>query len=537
MWLGQQAYYNAFDSLDSFVVWYRMVIDGGFADAPPATLIPQIMGGIPKFVLVNTSNIYFFLNRVFSTFQALNIQILLASFTGLLGMWLLLRQYFRLEALVAAFLSLSFAFTPFLPTWTLSIAGQPLLLFALLNLRNRKAGWWNWAIVVVFPFVSNFQSAGVFILAVLAVWILVEARNRRPVRQLLIAAAVMLILYTLGRINLLDNLLAGQDFVSHRTEIQRYPLPPLVCLVVFARFFLFGNIDVALSLHTAVLLPFILVGYVFLLVKDRRADKMLTLLLLAIVAICAYVALLNWEPVVDLRNKIRLLRMFSMDRFHIFLQLLWHLAAARTFVLLGSRMRKGLRLTIIGAQLLVCFAYQPTWYKLFVEPVFRIKPYQHLYRYADYYAESMFSDIRKQIGEPSENKVACIGFPPAIAQYNGLYTIDGYVPNYPLPYKKAFRKIIAAELDGNPTLGGFFDAWGSQCIVLYEQNNGNFNTHVTKDLAPPQRPVRLDGAALAALGCKYVLSAETITTPEASGLRPLSVFTSRYWKLTLYQVN
>lgn len=535
--LGQKGFFNAFDNLDSYVVWYRMVMQTGNPAMAENAIVPQIMGGLPKFTLVNSYSFYYLLNRLLTTFQALNVLMVTTSLVGLAGMWLLLRKYWRLDRSATAFLALSFAFTPFLPAWMMSIAGQPLLLYTLLNLREKEAKWWNWLIVAAFPFVSNFQSAGVFILATLGLLIAWDLSKKRSVKKLILAFFALLALYSFAKISLMANLLGGEGFVSHRTEMSRYAVSPLTCVKVFARYFVFGNIDVALSLHTVVLLPLVLVVYVSSAVRNNKPDHQLTLLLLTIAGISLYAAALGWEPVVGLRNRSQLLRMYSLDRAHIFFQLLWHLAAARSVLLLRTDLRRKVLVPVFVAQMLVCFAYQPTYYQYFVRPWLTIRPYYLIYRFEDYYAEEMFSKIKTRIGEPGNgNRVACLGIPPAVAQYNGLWTIDGYVSNYPLVYKHRFRNVIAHEIEKSVPISGFFDGWGSQCIMLYDQQIGYFNTHVTRGLAPATRDLKFDEKALKSLGCRYVLSAENLQFPEKSGLAAIEKFSSALWELTLYEV-
>lgn len=142
--LGENAYYNAFDNLDSYVVWYRTVIENGYAHSSPTAIVSPFLGGIPKFTLVNSFSIYYLLNLALPTFQALNVLMIITSLVALAGMWLLLRTHWHLDLLPCTFLSLSFAFSPFLPAWTMSIAGQPLLLYAILNLRKDRSRWTDW---------------------------------------------------------------------------------------------------------------------------------------------------------------------------------------------------------------------------------------------------------------------------------------------------------------------------------------------------------------------------------------------------------
>lgn len=537
IFLGPGAFFNAFDSLDSFVVWYRLATQSAYAWSPSYAIIEPFMGGVPKFTLVSTYNVYYWLNLLLPTFYAFQVYNIFISAVALIGMWLLCRRHLGTSEPASAFLALSFAFTPFLPTWGLSIAGQPLLLFAILNIRKGSSSAFNWAILAAFPFTSNFQSAGVFILSAFAVLIGRDMVEKRPVRRLILAFTVLLAVYLATKVDLIQNLLGGEGFVSHRTEMRRFPVSLEVCLKIFARYFLLGNVDVALSLHTFVLLPFVCVVYAVHVFRKRILPTGLTGTLGAIVLICFYISILNWEPLVSLRNSSDLLRMFSLERFHIFLQLLWHIAAAQALMLITPAYQNRVLIVVAAMQLAVCFAYQPTYYERFVKKLVTIVPYHYIFTYEDYYAERMFDNVKAAIGKPGNTyRVASIGIPPAVAQYNGLWTIDGYSSNYPLPYKHKFRGIIAAELEKNGNNRGFFDFWGSQCLIVYDQGLPYFETHMTRGKAADERSITLSHEALRSLHCDYVLSVENIRDPEKSGLRKLAIFSSAIWRISLYEV-
>ena len=75
---------------------------------------------------------------------------------------------------------------------------------------------------------------------------------------------------------------------------------------------------------------------------------------------------------------------------------------------------------------------------------------KHVYEpsFDRFFAQDLFTDIDKYIGRPKESyRVVSIGMYAGIAEFNGFYTLDGYLNNYSLEYKRQFRKIIWKELD------------------------------------------------------------------------------------------
>ena len=94
----------------------------------------------------------------------------------------------------------------------------------------------------------------------------------------------------------------------------------------------------------------------------------------------------------------------------------------------------------------------------------------HTPTFQEFYAEEHFKKSTNISGcRKAAYRVASIGLHPAIAQYNGFYTLDTYNNYYPLEYKHQFRKIIAAELDKKRTLRRYFDEWGGRCYIFVDE--------------------------------------------------------------------
>ena len=109
--------------------------------------------------------------------------------------------------------------------------------------------------------------------------------------------------------------------------------------------------------------------------------------------------------------------------------------------------------------------------------------YHHAPSFREFYASDQFKQIKRFIGRPTDSyRVASIGLHPAIAQYNGFYTLDTYANIYPLKYKYQFRKIIAKELDKNPALKRYFDEWGAAatCLLTSLENITRSKEHKEK---------------------------------------------------------
>lgn len=154
-----------------------------------------------------------------------------------------------------------------------------------------------------------------------------------------------------------------------------------------------------------------------------------------------------------------------------------------------------------------------------------------------WYAEDLMRELDQAIGrEKSTYRVAHLAISPAPALMYGFYTVDGYSNNYPLAYKHAFRKVIAAELDKNEETAVYFDKWGSRCY-LFNSLTGNYWR------AKKGSNIRLEGLefdmdALKDLGCEYLFSGAEIVDAERMGLQSMGYFETEtsYWGIWLYRL-
>jgi hypothetical protein len=157
--------------------------------------------------------------------------------------------------------------------------------------------------------------------------------------------------------------------------------------------------------------------------------------------------------------------------------------------------------------------------------------------FAQFYSENLFREIRDYIGKPpSTYRVVSIGIHPSIAQYNGFYTLDGYVVSYPLSYKKQFRKIIAPELKKDASNRHYFDHWGSRCyIFLHELGRYYLYAHGKKTV----KHLNLNTKTLKRMGGEYIFSAVKIGNEKENNLDLLRSFENQAspWKIYLYEVK
>ena len=165
------------------------------------------------------------------------------------------------------------------------------------------------------------------------------------------------------------------------------------------------------------------------------------------------------------------------------------------------------------------------------EIVYQAKP-----SVGEFFAEEQFKEIKDYIGLPQEEyRVASIGLHPAIAQYNGFYTLDTYNNFYPLAYKYQFREIIEKELAKNKTIRTYFDEWGGRCYLFTAELGKHYMFKKTS--AKRLKNLELNTEPFKELGGRFIFSSVPIDNALENGLVLDKVFHSKSsaWKIHLYK--
>lgn len=135
--------------------------------------------------------------------------------------------------------------------------------------------------------------------------------------------------------------------------------------------------------------------------------------------------------------------------------------------------------------------------------------------YEEFYSEGLFGEIKEDIGYSGEWSVA-YGFHPAVLEYNGIATLDGYLGFYPQQYKEDFRRVIAPALDRVEASRIYYDDWGARAYVYSGSEDSvvsNFKSFTAAD-----RDLYIDTEAFGELGGKYIFSRFELSNAEELGL-------------------
>lgn len=530
--LGEDTRVRIHDNLDSNVVWYKLMADTHTLFGGIHSVIPNIMNGLPRNALGSEFDIGIIWYALFSPFTAYTVNQTIMRYAAFFGMYFLLKKHiFRKEthAFLILGISLSYAFLPYWPSGGLSIAGLPLALYAFLNIKNKQSTTWDWIIICLLPFYSSFILSFSFFIGCLGLWWLIDAIIHRKINRLwFFALAVMTLIYICINYRVIYEMFIQSSFVSHRVEFSRGSLDTKQMFERAFIYFTLGQTHV-IRLTQYIVLPVTLFAFLIGILYRKKVGLLWFLFLLNIlfsVLIAAY----YWQRTWELVDLFPIIRSFNFGRIHFLEPLLWYMgfAIALYVIMLCFRRGKLYAYLILAAQILLLFSFnEQIKYSYYHYPTFR-----------EFYSTALFQDIKTYIGkDPSTYRVVTIGLHPAIAEYNGFYTLDGYVPSYPLRYKRQFREIIAPELEKNASMRHYFDEWGSRCYIFVNELGKHYR--YTKNHHRTIHHLALNTSAFQKMGGEYVLSAVKIGNAGENDLILQKKFTrsSSPWAIYLYKAG
>ncbi|MED4871159.1 DUF6044 family protein [Geobacillus stearothermophilus] len=532
--LGEHAHIRVHDNMDSNIAWYRVLARSGQLFGPLDAVIPQVINGLPRNAFGTEFSGIVWLHALFPSMVAYAISQTITRVFAFLGMYWLLRRHFLSSPeswLIRVGAALAFALTPFWPSGMLSTLGMPLALWAFLSIRNGEATWKEWLAIILLPFYASFVLGFFFFLAAMtAVWLFDGVVRKQWNKRFFAAIALMTGIFLAIEYRLVYSLVFSGEPTS-RNEFLSSRLSFVHCLRLTLKNYVLGHTHV-MTVHGPIILPVLWAAFFLVLRRHQRGplERRFLLLFWLNIALSAWYAFWfykGWQP---LKERISLLNTFNFARFHFLRPMVIYIDFALALQILAKERTAWRRLVPIALalQLLLLGGFnEEIRYRLAGTPSFE-----------QFYSEHLFTKIKQYIGKPvSSYRVASVGLHPAIAQYNGFYTLDTYNNFYPLSYKRKFRRIIAKELDKSPVLKDYFDHWGNR-VYLFSAELGK-HYMFTKRSHKVIRHFEIGTKAFKQLGGKYIFSSVPIENARDIHLRFLRAFTDRQsvWKIYVYEVE
>ena len=236
-----------------------------------------------------------------------------------------------------------------------------------------------------------------------------------------------------------------------------------------------------------------------------------------------------------------LLRQYQLTRIHWLHPALWSLvfalALARltTWRVAGRAVGPGLAALAVAIQAGQLLRHSPELQANLA--ILRGPPDASVVSFEAYRSRALFDEVSRFIDRPkSDYRVASVGLPPAVSQWNGFHTVDAYLFSYPLDYHRRLRAVFAGELEKDEGLRTYYDAWGCRAKIFSAELGGRSQRGVEGQTRIEH--LALDVPALRDLGGEYLLSRYEIGNAASLGLGELARFErpDSPWRVVLYRV-
>ena len=573
--LGTGSIVTYHDQLDGELFSYLLTAKYLFTDVK---IYPELLNGLPANGAVPPAPLFVLFYKFFAPFTAFMMSQWFINLIGFLGMFLLLRKLVGTN-LISFGISVIFMLMPFYPVYGLCIPGQPLLVYAVLQLyelerrhfsgtRLQKSGYV--LLIILYGLSSSLVLVGFAWLMVLGIFALyltlksLQARKNQSIPRNedmdkfhkskipstpWISFLVLLATYLLTNLSLIKQVLfPSTGYVSHKTEMV---ISPQNILSSIKDCFLHG-ISYAMSYHGVILFLCIFALILLVIRKELKNQTIIPKLLVTILLICLFYGLYLGPQMTAIRNSAGgVLKEFNLGRITWLLPLLWCMLGAYLIMYLyeivsvpyktsGSFSSSSCMLTNDSSSKVQKKVYSPTRIVLAhlliyaVLGIWGISVLLHsslrpnlskLVKGDTYYAldwdrffaEDIFEQIDQAIGKPKDSyHVVSVGIYPAAAAYHGFYCLDGYSNNYPLEYKHTFREVMAGELEKSDYVRDFYDNWGNRCYITTAEQ-ANYYTF-EKKWNSVIYDLDLNIEKLKELDCQYIFSAAYIMNAEEMGL-------------------
>ncbi len=543
---GERSYIGVHDNMDLFLAQFQMLKNTGTfwkhgVDVP-------FLGGVSRDNLPSELSAYSFLYMIFPTYTAYVTGILGKIVMGMFSFRLLAAELFPDRYMhyrpVIYMTGFAYGIIWFFPAFGFAFASIPLCIYLLIKIYRRSGiGWY--AALFCYPLVSYFSYHGLFILGYLVIAVVwLSVRDRKPAWRLMAALVVLALGYVVCEYRLFGQMLFGGEVTIRSSMVNAsLSIPEIVREIgTVWREGIFHADDI----HGRVVLPVCVVYFVVnngRYLYRRQGKKILhdpfNFLMLFILFNSVVYGLYDFEPLRSLVERlIPPLEGWQFNRTIFFNPVLWY--GALLLVLL--RLYDAGVWQMWAANMIVCIAVlavilTPNRYNDLYHTCYN-RAYEHFHgtevdelSYEQFYAQTLFEEIKKDIGYQGEWSAA-YGFHPAVLEYNGIATLDGYLGFYSQQYKEDFRKIIAPALERVEESRIYYDDWGARAY-LYSGTDLSI-VSATKTAYATDYDIYMDAQAFGALGGKYIFSRLELTNAQETGLRLIESYTAQDGSITVY---
>ena len=544
---GEESYIQVHDNLDLFASQLQILknTDTFFSHD---VLLPML-GGISRNNFGSEFSLYNILFYLLPNFTAYILGYALKIGIGIFSFCLLAKDVYGEEYAnyrpAVLITGTAYGMIPVFPAYGIAFTSVPIIVY-LLRRIYKKPNAWLYLGVFLYPLLSYFSYFGIFLLAyvVLAVMIL-WIRDRHFPKGMTLSLFLLAAGYIVFEHRLFKEMLFS-DVVTIRGSMVNNDFSFAENLKAVWDVFYNTNFHEQDS-HKWLVFPVCIIALFIInagYIRRKEIKGILSdscnLVFAGILFNCMIYGLYNLKAFRDLVEAIvPQLTGFQFNRFTFFNPFLWYVL----FFLVIKRMydsRKQILIwlangILVGAALIVMFVpqmyndfYHTCYYNAY--SIVKQKPVNDL-NYREYYSKDLFEYIKEEIGYNGEWSAA-YGLNPAILQYNGIATVDGYLGMYSQEYKDAFRKVIAPALETAEGNRVYFDDWGARAYLFSGSDENTYAPY--KDLGLTDYSLKIDTGAYKEIGGQYIFSRIEISNREELGLVLKGVYSHELSPYTIY---
>ena len=230
---GTNCYVFAHDNLDGMVPMFKYLSNSGYLFAGATKVVPNYMHGLPRAAYGTEFNIQYLYYYFLSGFDAYVLNVIVVHSLATVGCWLLLKNYWLngFDESRIVLISLCFGLLHFWYGGGISIAGQPLVVYAFYNIYYMRTLFISVCILSFYICYSMFFWAGIFFAAFLFFVFLVDVISFKRIHYpIAISVLFFIALFLLSEHKLLYSLY-NDSFEIHRKEFKK-TYDEKVCVVI-----------------------------------------------------------------------------------------------------------------------------------------------------------------------------------------------------------------------------------------------------------------------------------------------------------------
>lgn len=558
--IGENSYIAVHDNLDLFVAQFAMLRNTGTFFAH--NVAAPFLGGVSRDVLPGEFSLYTILYVIFPPFTAYVVGYIAKVLIAVVSMRLLVKDIISVRSDrknilgdntddndksklgMATLVGLLYGVLNMFPAFGIAFSSIPILIL-LLRKMYRSAGTLKspgyLLFVFSYPILSYFSYFGIFILgylfiAIIWMWI----KDKRMPRGLVISLVALVLGYIVNEYRLFDMMLFSKTTTIRETMDPGF-IPGKEILHTIADVFVNGIMHAE---PPKILMPICAVYFVYLnasyiLKKNAKGifSDIYNLGALVLVFNAVVYGLYFYEPVNKLISTILPpLKGFQFNRTVFFSPLVWCLM----FCVILYRIKAPelikyiVVLALIGVVLLTPGRYNDLYNTaLNTARTVVFGNENDTLNYREFYSTDLFESIKEDLDYMDGEWSVAYGMHPAILEYNGICTLDGYLGFYPQSYKEKFRKVIEPALLRKENTRSYYDDWGARCY-LYSGTDDSI-VMATKSMAGvTDETLYANTDALRELGCKYIFSRINISNTEELGLNMVGIYDGYGSPYTIY---